>query len=41
MVEAIKQVLKLKPKSKILAVAPSNAATDVLAARIMENVPGN
>merc|ERR1719495_2163914 len=39
MVEAIKQVLKFKPKAKILATAPSNSATDVLASRIMENIP--
>lgn len=36
-VEAIKQVLKLFPKSRILACAPSNSAADLLLQRVMEH----
>lgn len=36
-VEAIKQVLKLFPKSCVLACAPSNSAADLLLQRVMEH----
>ena len=39
-VEAIKQVVKHRDGSRVLACAPSNAAADVLARRIQENIPG-
>jgi len=39
MVESIKQVWRLIPGSKILATAPSNAATDVLTTRIIDHIP--
>ncbi|XP_062514380.1 putative helicase MOV-10 [Corticium candelabrum] len=38
-VEAIKQVLKCIPESRILACAPSNSATDLLCERLLTHVP--
>jgi hypothetical protein len=39
MVEAIKQVVKLKPGAHIVAAAPSNAAADLLAQRLIGKQP--
>lgn len=38
-VEAIKQVLKLQPQSRILACTPSNSAADLIATRLLEHIP--
>jgi helicase MOV-10 len=38
-VESIKQIFHLLPQARVLATAPSNAAADLLADRIMESVP--
>ena len=35
MVEAIKQVVKLMPGARVVAAAPSNAAADLLASRLI------
>lgn len=40
-VEAIKQVYKLQPLSRVLAAAPSNAAADLIARRLQEHVSKN
>uniref|UniRef100_A0A0P4W405 RNA helicase n=1 Tax=Scylla olivacea TaxID=85551 RepID=A0A0P4W405_SCYOL len=40
-VEAIKQVLKLDPNSRILACTPSNSAADLIAVRLLEHVPSS
>ncbi|XP_042224254.1 putative helicase mov-10-B.1 isoform X2 [Homarus americanus] len=40
-VEAIKQVYKLQPNSRVLASAPSNAAADLIAQRLLEHVSKN
>nr|XP_053649516.1 putative helicase mov-10-B.1 isoform X2 [Cherax quadricarinatus] len=37
-VEAIKQVYKVQPQSRVLACAPSNAAADLIAQRLLEHV---
>jgi len=39
MVEAVKQINKLNPSSHILATAPSNAAADLLASRLIKHIP--
>merc|ERR550519_1147483 len=39
MVEAIKQINRLDPNSRILATAPSNSAADLLASRLIKHVP--
>jgi helicase MOV-10 len=39
MVESIKQVYFLRQNSHILAVAPSNAAADLLAVKILGSIP--
>jgi helicase MOV-10 len=41
LVEAIKQVWLHHPDSHILATAPSNTAADLLAERLLEDIPGN
>ncbi|KAM4701901.1 helicase MOV-10 [Discoglossus pictus] len=38
LVEAIKQVLKYMPQSRVLACAPSNSATDLLCQRLLKHV---
>lgn len=40
-VEAIKQVYKLQPHSRVLACAPSNAAADLITQRLLEHVSKN
>lgn len=37
-VEAIKQVIKLRPQSRVMACAPSNAAADLIAERLLEHI---
>jgi len=39
LVEAIKQINRMDPSSRILATAPSNAAADLLASRLIKHVP--
>ncbi len=39
MVEAIKQVVKLMPGARVVAAAPSNAAADLLADRLLGMKP--
>jgi helicase MOV-10 len=41
MVEAIRQVLRLHPSSRILACAPSNSAADLLAERLIASLSTN
>ncbi|CAL4088160.1 unnamed protein product, partial [Meganyctiphanes norvegica] len=40
-VETIKQIYKLKPQSRVLACAPSNAAADLMAIRLLEHIGKN
>lgn len=37
-VEAIKQIYKLQPSSRIVACAPSNSASDIIAIRLLEHI---
>lgn len=37
-VEAIKQIYKLQPNSRIVACAPSNSASDIIAVRLLEHI---
>lgn len=39
LVESMKQIYYLKQQSHILAVAPSNAAADLLALKLLESIP--
>jgi helicase MOV-10 len=39
LVESMKQIYFLKQQSHILAVAPSNAAADLLALKILDSIP--
>ena len=39
LVESIKQVWKKNPEAKILVAAPSNAAADLLAVKLLEHIP--
>ncbi len=41
MVEAIKQVVKLSPGAHVVAAAPSNAAADLLASRLIGMNPSS
>lgn len=41
LVEAIAQIYKLKPKSRILLAAPSNFACDEIASRLMQYIPSS
>lgn len=40
-VEAIKQVYKMQPLSRVLACAPSNSAADLIAVRLLEHISKN
>ena len=39
LVESIKQVWRMKPNTRLLVTAPSNAAADLLAMKLMEDIP--